>query len=350
MKGREAMRRSIRKNYYRHSLNNPIFGKQYKLKEQHQRQSLKFKIILAGSFILLLACLWFLLFSDFFKIKKINISGQERISAAEIEKISWDQAGKGWWFIKQDNLWLFKRAKLESFLSDTYRLSEIKISKKMFDTLNIKIKERQYAFIWNLDNVYYYTDREGYIIKEVSIPVDSSNTASSSELVSMDASSTRMLAAINPSSASSSPSDLISSSSQPIVLEIPTEVKQDSIIYPIITFTGDKKTDNGLKIQDLIKLDDYMLTSIQRLDEKFQALQDADIILSDFIIKDQFTVEARLKSGLSLYFNPKEDLDKQFNNLLIIKTNKKYDFKKIQPGNYINLKYGDKIFCYPENK
>jgi len=71
--------------------------------------------------------------------------------------------------------------------------------------------------------------------------------------------------------------------------------------------------------------------------------------LDRFIIADQYynSVFAKIVDGPQIYFNVNNDVKAQLDNLILVKNNKiKDNFNRLE---YIDLRYGDKIYFYPEN-
>jgi hypothetical protein len=65
--------------------------------------------------------------------------------------------------------------------------------------------------------------------------------------------------------------------------------------------------------------------------------------LDKFLLDGAFnTLQVKFKDGPSIFFNVKEDLDKQLNKRVVIKQDKGDDyFKSLE---YIDLRYGDRAY------
>jgi len=137
--------------------------------------------------------------------------------------------------------------------------------------------------IWNEDDKYYYCDEKAYVIAEAN----------------------------------------------------PLEIKQKD--YPIIKNNTDKRiSDNALPTGV-----EYT-NNIIALFEKFKNNQ-AEFQIDKFIIdNDVDTVKAVIMGGPSVYFNIKEDIEKQFNKLLIVKKEKIKD--SFITKTYIDVRIGDSVY------
>lgn len=242
----------------------------------------KNKLIILLIFSLILAFFWFLFFSSFFSIKNINISGNIKYSNDEISSLVQLQFDKKRFLIcEQDNIFCFNKKVFQKILYDKYAIDEININKKLLRTINIKIKEKTYSFVWQEGDGYYYADVDGYIIREA-----------------------------NP-------------------LEI--NIKETPLI---LNLSAPKLSDNKIKIEY-----DHILYAVNLN----QNLIKNDFSIEKIIISEKInTLEAKIKDGPLIYFNIEDESEKQIQNLIIIKEEKlKNDFNS---KNYIDLRYNGRIY------
>lgn len=271
----------IKKDYQVKNLHNPFFNHQ----QASPNQRLKWRWYTIGSLILIIALIYLLFLSPVFIIKTVIISGYSRVPESFLENSIWQQTSQRLiWPFKQNNLWLFKSQQASNALTSTFNLSKVTISKNLFNTLKVDIEERPYAFIWQEQGTYSYSDNQGVIINQ---PVSSDDLK-------------KMIIIANESS-----STMISN--------------------------------------DRISLDSEYLTFIFNLKRSLSKYSDFKI---DYFIVDQdfWTVKVKLVNGPKLYFNIKDSIDKQIKKLLVVKNEKiKNNFSKT---NYIDLRYGDKIYYF----
>jgi cell division septal protein FtsQ len=271
----------IKKDYQVKNLRNPFFNRQ----QTTPGQRLKWRWYIIGSFTLLIALIYLLFLSPLFIIKTVIINGYSRVPEGSLENTIWQQTSqKLIWPFKQSNLWLFKSQQASNTLTSSFNLSKVTISKSLFNTLKINIEERPYAFIWQEQGAYSYSDNQGVIINQ---PVGSDDLK-------------KMIIIANESSS--------------------TMISNGKInLYP-----------------------EY-LTFIFNLEGSLSKYPDFKI--DHFIIDQDFwTVKVQLVNGPKLYFNIKDSIDKQIEKLLVVKNEKiKGNFSKTD---YIDLRYGDKIYYF----
>ncbi|HNX11028.1 MAG TPA: FtsQ-type POTRA domain-containing protein [bacterium] len=297
----------VRKDYCRKELENPFY-RQNKANQGLDGRSKKFFIF---SFIILVGVLTWLFFaSPVFIIKRINITGTNRISADEVRTAVWAQAdNKVAGIFSQHNLWLFKRDKITPEIQDHYHLASLMVKKKMFHTLEITIQERDYVFIWQEEGKSYYLDAAGNLVDEIySEPVLEQPMP---EVMGTTSSTT-------------------SSTTVPVLTTKPVLPAG----YPVI----DNQSVPRLK-ENRLDIDPGYLNCSKGIYDAFKA--DNNSQLTGFFLDQEYnTLKARLSSGVVVYLSPQSDCDKQIRNLMVLL---KGDYKdKIKTK--IDLRYGDKIF------
>ena len=265
---------------------NPFFGQRKRKKIKINYLTWKIKLIALATILLLCAAAWFLLFSNYFNIKNININANEsdKTPKSDIADLIWGKTAKRRFLLgSQNNIFLFNISQLSKELNEQYSLDELKIEKKLPNTLNITLKEKKYSAVWQKVDKYYYIDNSGNVISEAS----------------------------------------------------PLEIKRES--YPLIQGRGEavvagKKIENqNENINYTIKLF-YDIKNTEKL-----------FVIESFIIDDEVnTVKMAINQGPEIYFNTKEDTVKQINKLyVLIKEKLKDDFFKKE---YIDLRYGDRVY------
>ncbi len=120
--------------------------------------------------ILFFAISYFLLFAKFFSINNINISGNKDISTEDIFKISNNKVNKklfslGSWQVISRSFFLTNPNYIkEEIVNQFPKVNEILVQKKMFQTLEIEIKEREAKAIFcnnQLNKDCYFVDKSG---------------------------------------------------------------------------------------------------------------------------------------------------------------------------------------------
>jgi len=272
-------------HYGSKSYSNPFFDEKKKLR-QSRKAFFSFKIKLISYLFLFftIAVAWFVFYSSYFKIKNVNVSGGDKISHTEIEKIAWDQANTSFFvLIPKRNIFLFDKGKLEDQLREKYSFNELSIEKKIPSGINISYDEKKYAFVWKEDDKYYYAGIDGEIISEA------------------------------------------------------TEEEITGKNYPIVHNQSGNKL-NGRQIS----VDHSYLDLALDLNSKLKNYPDEFTVANALIDNEINTVKIQLASGPTIYFNTERNADEQIEKLLIIKKEKiKEDF---MTKTYIDLRVGNSVY------
>lgn len=106
--------------------------------------------LIIGSFI-------FLTTTPIFNIKNINITGNEQVSYEQI--ISLSNLNKDTNLFKNSKSRIIKNIKQNAYIGD------VSVKRKLPDTIEINVKEKQKAFMLKFINGYAYIDTQGYILE-----------------------------------------------------------------------------------------------------------------------------------------------------------------------------------------
>jgi len=134
-----------------------------------RKKDFSFKFFFLFSLILglLVGSFYFIIFSSFFQIKEIKISGNQKISEIEIKKIVLNKIKKKIFFYHTKSIFLTNSKKIEKELSENFPLIEKVILKKDFpETLLIKITERKPFALLCQDEDCYFFDKEGVVFEK----------------------------------------------------------------------------------------------------------------------------------------------------------------------------------------
>ncbi len=284
-------RKIKKRDYSPRRYSNPFFRKsQHIFSFPQNKLSIKAKLAISFFITIILALGWFLFFSNFFLLNRVEINLEKaaqisKTSSTEIKNLVLKQSReqKRFLFFSQRNLLLFDENKLQKVLNDKYCLESLEIKKKFPHSLIVNLKEKNYIVIWHEGDKFYYLSNEG----------DIASVASEQE---------------------------VSSKKYPLI---------DNLTNQKIT---DKKINVDLDIVHfIINIFDSLVREVN------------DIKIDRFKIdSDVYTIKVVLQNGPELYFSVKENLDKQIEKLLTIKNQKlKEDFFK---KSYIDLRYGDRVY------
>lgn len=283
--GQRKKRRTLKKDYQVKKIDNPFFNRRAKREE---RLSKNLKITMTVFVALLIFIFWFLFYSPLFVVKKIKINGLTRINSTEINNLVFSQISERRAFIfPANNFFAFSTKKIDQQITSKYNFADIKVSKKIPNTIIVDISERPCALIWeNTTDSCYFIDPDGYLIKEIGVQPNDRNK------------------------------------------------------LPVI------RDERGINVDgNKIGLDRQYLDFMLELYHKINA---TDLKIDKFVIdKDPNTLRVNLKDGPFLMFSLKDDQDKQLNKLITLRREKLKDsFKNIK---YFDLRYGDKVFYVDNN-
>lgn len=166
-----------KRSYYRKKYTNPFFVKTKRGSKSRGRgfyygrgtgKSWRSKIII---FLMMLAAgglFYFIFYHPYFTIKKIEISGLEKISEPEIKDIIDSQINSRRLLIfKQNNIFIFDEDLIKNEINKKYALDFLGVEKKLPRDLKFEIKEKTPVVIWKTADRYYFVDKEGTIIREI---------------------------------------------------------------------------------------------------------------------------------------------------------------------------------------
>lgn len=274
----------VKKDYQHKTLHNPFFHKRHtKAASEHKRRKNFWWPLLIV--LILLALLYLCFFSSFFTLQQIKISGVSRVAENNLSNLVWQQTKeKKMMFFNQSNLLFFEIDDLQTTLANNFSFDSTKVYKQWPHTLVISVGERGLSFIWQDGNGRSFSDSHGCLIKDATVR------------------------------------------------------DEDLVNYPLLTGVGAQEY---LSKKDCLSLDDSYLQAVFTLYDKLKNYP--DLSLQEFLLDGTFnTLQAKLNDGPNIFFNIKDDLDKQLNKLLVIKQDKGDEyFKSLE---YIDLRYGDRAY------
>lgn len=232
-----------------------------------------------------LALIWFFWFSPFFRIKSVKVIGNERILSSDVESIVWEQTrSKRYLAGPQNNLFLFHKQKFIDLMSDKYFFEEISVNKELPGSVVISVKEEKPVAFWQENGQYYIIDGLGRVLF---------------------------------------PSALM-------------EVEQG--VFPLVENRGNVAI-SGRKTA----LDEELLGKILLIDGIFKDDKKFLFQIERFIFDAEAnTIKADLRDGPIIYFNPADDLGKQYSKMaVLIEESLGDDFHK---KNYLDLRYGERVY------
>ena len=239
-----------------------------------------FSLFLFSSFCFLIYCLFF---SNFFLLKKVIISGNIKVSQesllAEVEK----EAQTKKFRIIENNLLLLDVSAIEkNVLSSFHLISDIKITKKFPNIINISVNERV--------GVIVFCDLPSEDILEKCFVLDNEGT-------------------------------------------IFEEFSEEASLLPKIKNISSKE---NLSLGNKIIEKDLLSTIL----EFYLGMKNLSLQLEEFLIISENRIDAITKEGWEIYFSPKEDIDWQLTKLGAV-LNEGISLEERKKLEYIELRFGN---------
>lgn len=117
--------------------------------------------------ILIIGEIFFLIFfCSFFKVREINILGNEKITDHQVSSLVWDKIKKKILFWDSRNIILASNNLSNKIKRKYPEIMEANIDKNLPDALTVIIKEREPDFIWCSKENCFITDKNGIIFEE----------------------------------------------------------------------------------------------------------------------------------------------------------------------------------------
>jgi cell division protein FtsQ len=112
---------------------------------------------------------YFLFFSSFFDVKKVKISGNEKVSREAIESLVQEQIVNDFRFLKNKNINLISLEEIDKALLENFpQIAKVSSKKDLPNTIEVQIEERKPALIFKQNENYFLSDKEGIIFEIIS--------------------------------------------------------------------------------------------------------------------------------------------------------------------------------------
>jgi len=271
-------------NKKEHRYRNPFFNRRPRGKRTKLAALAQSKLAATALILLLAGGAWFFLYSGYFEVKHIQVSGQGRLNETKLQNTVWHTLeGDMLVIIPEKNLFWLDIPAIKNALKEKFAFDKLKVQKDWPQTLRIKYQEKNYAFIWQENKDYYYIDDKGFFVTKTN----------------------------------------------------PENIKQKD--YPLIRNTATSTAGHKDKVTVTPAVLDFISRTKQAL-AKYE-----DLVLDRFqLTTDTNSVTAKLKRGPDIYFNTQANLSAQMDKLMIVKKEKlEQDFYK---KNYIDVRIGDNVY------
>lgn len=349
--------------------NKKSFSGSFRAKKKRNKHKILLFIILVCFFILISFLVYLFFISNFFHIKEIkveniinentqikNLNEDDFIKNEELEGIIKRQIEEGRGLLPQKNIVFFSKKKLNESLGD-YNFANISLKKNIWQKrLSLQVKEREEALLYLENGIYYFLDKSADVVK----------TQKSCEQVKLEAeeiakkkAEEENLKQLNNSENQSSEnletaeklvkednSPLISSSEDHLdnsaninCLDLKKDFGEE-IFLPLVENISDSKRLSENKKH--VNLSEEYLSFVFNL---YSGLGGESELNFKKIILDEErdTVKLKLNNNLDIYLSLKYPFEEQISKFFIISRERP---SELVGKKYIDLRYGDKIFCY----
>ena len=117
------------------------------------------------------ALFYFSVFSSFFQIKKIKVSGNEKVAADDIKNAVSNNVGRRIIFFDTKSIFLADFEKAKKILLKSFpKISQVKLKRKLFNTLLVRVEERRPVAVFCRDNDCFLIDGKGVIFEKALEP------------------------------------------------------------------------------------------------------------------------------------------------------------------------------------
>ncbi len=255
--------------------------------EHEESSKLRRKVLLYLGLVILIYLIYFLFYSEHFKIDNLILNGNSEISNQELQEIIYNSIDKNSWLIfPQNNYFLLNKSRLLKDFQEKYTLDDLLIIKYQPDTLYIEISERRGSFFWKSNERYFLFNAAEEIFKEIDIQ------------------------------------DIVNSS------------------LPLIQDESNTEIQLGQKV-----LNEDMIDLIIELFYNFESYQVPIIEIESFKIAGPKTNYLKIvtKQGFEIYLNSILSLNKQLYKLKRSLEERKIDVDKLNLIEYINLRIENQV-------
>lgn len=312
----------------------PSHYKSNPYKPQNQVKSSKIKLKLILLFLILLGWAFCLTYTPYFRINKILYFNLGNTSRAELETFIHNNYlnRKSW--LPVNNYFFISSNKLANDIKNNFSLETAIVTKVFPNGLNIEVKEKISAIIYDNGKKYFLLDKEGTVIKPLADVGQNElklkpQSPSYSQLTSTTTTSTSQ------NMASSTPTTSLSeTTSTPTHEHTPNneKIKRFFVDYPVVY---DRRNIDIEDKQKNVLPTEYIDSIIAWNKELSQQGR----------LKPKFFVFDNLNSGIVIdtseawyiIFQPKNDTNLQINVLREL-------MKTIKPKAYIDLRFGEKVY------
>lgn len=139
-----------------------------RVKKSFLKKPIFWRIVLLT--ILLAEIFYLVFFFDYFQLKKITISGNEKISSQNIKSLVAEKIKERVLFFYSESIFLVNTTKIKEAILDAFpKIGDIKIKREFPDSLIVEIKERApFVYFCTNERKYFFVDESGVAFSQES--------------------------------------------------------------------------------------------------------------------------------------------------------------------------------------
>lgn len=254
-----------------------------------------------------------IIYLPFFRVDKVLYNGLNIIKQSEIEEVL-NKKITGWFIYPKNNYFLLNEKKLEKLIMENFSVNSIEVEKKFPDELRVRIEEKISSVIYDDGKKYYLLDQEGSVLKEL-VDVGEAEFVFESAIGSEE---------VDSEGEGAVTSTIITK------IHVPDykKIQRDHGSYPVIYDKTIVEEGNG-------RLDSEVIEAAILWEEKMREFE---------LLRIKYFVFENKNTGLLVVSNMAWDLHIPLNRVEGAFENLELTLKENNPVEYIDLRYGDRVY------
>ena len=107
------------------------------------------------------------LFSPFFQVRELRVSGNQKTASGELDKLIWSDLGREIFLFQSRSIFLASPDRIEQNVIQMFpRIATAELKRELPDILTATVKEREQVAIWCGEARCFLVDKEGVIFEE----------------------------------------------------------------------------------------------------------------------------------------------------------------------------------------
>lgn len=160
-KSQNKKKQNNQKKLYKEEIQENISNKEIAISKEKRRKKVNKALKGVMMLLLIIGTITFAMVSPIFNLKNITVTGNSQISKEEIISLSGIQL--------EENIFRVSNLKTIDNIKQNAYMNEVTVSKKLPNTIEITVVERQPSYMLEYGNGYVYINNQGYMLEISSI-------------------------------------------------------------------------------------------------------------------------------------------------------------------------------------